>query len=132
MNSLDKKYPLNRLILAAVCSFKQTMHVPIKSKLSITLQECLMMCASTVGILMTYLGGRKRLIFCLLVGAVSNECLRCTRDKYSPKLHSSANNRNPGVVPPQLMVRFYTSAILFVVLWLIFVLKVFCSLSFTV
>ena len=34
-----------------------------------------------------------------------------TRDKYSPKLYSSANNMNPGVVPPQLMVYFYTSAI---------------------
>ena len=68
----------------------------------------------------------------LTCGSCFNECLRCTRDKYSPKLYSSANNMNPGVVPPQLMVRFYTSAILFVVLWLIFVLKVFCSLSFTV
>ena len=27
-------------------------------------------------------------------------------------IYSSANNMNPGVVPPQLMVHFYTSAIL--------------------
>ena len=39
--------------LSAVWSFELIMHVPIKSKLPITLQECLMMCASTVGTLMT-------------------------------------------------------------------------------
>ena len=44
--------------------------------------------------------------------STQSECLRCTRDKHSPKLYSSANNMNPGVVPPQLMVRFYTFAIL--------------------
>ena len=44
--------------------------------------------------------------------STQSECLRCTRDKHSPKLYSSANNMNPGVVPPQLMVRFYTSATL--------------------
>ena len=44
--------------------------------------------------------------------STQSECLRCTRDKHSPKLYSSANNMNPGVVPPQLMVCFYTSAIL--------------------
>ena len=49
MNSLGKKHPLNRLILSAMCSFKLTMHVVIKSKLPITLQECLMMYAPTVG-----------------------------------------------------------------------------------
>ena len=44
--------------------------------------------------------------------STESERLRCTRDKHSPKLYSSANNMNPGVVPPQLMVRFYTSATL--------------------
>ena len=63
--------------------------------------------------------------------STQSECLRCTRDKHSPKLYSSANNMNPGVVPPQLMVRFYTSATLFV-LWSFFVFKIFCSLSFRV
>ena len=47
------------------------------------------------------------------VSTSSTQCLRCTRDKHSPKFYSSANNNmNPGVVPPQLMVRFYTSVIL--------------------
>ena len=44
--------------------------------------------------------------------STQSECLRCTLDKHSPKLYSSANNMNPGVVPLQLMVRFYTSATL--------------------
>ena len=44
--------------------------------------------------------------------STESERLRCTRDKHSPKLYSSASNMNPGVVPPQLMVRFYTSATL--------------------
>ena len=44
--------------------------------------------------------------------STQSECLRCTRDTHSPKLYPSANNMNPGVVPPQLLVRFYTSAIL--------------------
>ena len=44
--------------------------------------------------------------------STQSEYLRCTRDKHSPKLYSSANNMNPGVVQPQLMVRFYTSATL--------------------
>ena len=35
----------------------------------------------------------------------STECLRCSRDKHTPKLYSSANNMNPGLVPPQLQVR---------------------------
>ena len=38
--------------------------------------------------------------------STESERLRCTCDKHSPKLYSSANNMNPGVVPPQLMVRF--------------------------
>ena len=32
------------------------------------------------------------------------ECLRCRRDKYIPKLYASANNMNPGPVPPELLV----------------------------
>ena len=44
--------------------------------------------------------------------STQSECLRCTRDKHSPKLYSSANKMNPGVVTPQLMVCFYISATL--------------------
>ena len=44
--------------------------------------------------------------------STQSECLRCTRDKHSPKLYFSANNMNSDEVPPQLMVRVYTSAIL--------------------
>ena len=32
------------------------------------------------------------------------ECLRCSRDKHIPKLYSSANNMNPGSVPPEVVV----------------------------
>ena len=35
----------------------------------------------------------------------STECLRCSRDKHTPKLYSIANNMDPGLVPPQLQVR---------------------------
>ncbi len=34
----------------------------------------------------------------------STECLRCSRDKHTPKLYSSANNMHPGSVPPELQV----------------------------
>ena len=34
----------------------------------------------------------------------STECLRCSRDKHIPKVCSSANNMNPGPIPPQLQV----------------------------
>ena len=34
----------------------------------------------------------------------STECLRCSRDKHIPKVYSSANNMNPGPIPPQLQV----------------------------
>ena len=34
----------------------------------------------------------------------SNECLCCSRDNHIPKLYSSANNINPGPIPPQLQV----------------------------
>ena len=34
----------------------------------------------------------------------SDECLCCSRDKHIPKLYSSANNMNPGPIPPQLHV----------------------------
>ena len=33
-----------------------------------------------------------------------NECIRCGNDKHIPKLFSSANNMDPGAVPPQLQV----------------------------
>ena len=36
----------------------------------------------------------------------SRECQRCSRDKHIPKLYSSANNMDPGPVPPQLQVSF--------------------------
>ena len=62
--------------------------------------------------------------------STQSEC-RCTRDKHSPKLHSSANNINPGVVPPQLMVPFYTSAILLLYYGLSLYLRssAFCNLG---
>ena len=34
-----------------------------------------------------------------------SECLRCSRDKLSPKLYSTANNMTPGPVPPELQVQ---------------------------
>ena len=33
-----------------------------------------------------------------------NKCIRCGNDKHIPKLFSSANNMDPGAVPPQLQV----------------------------
>jgi formylmethanofuran dehydrogenase subunit E len=40
------------------------------------------------------------------------ECMRCYRDKHTPKLYSSANGMNPGPLPSQLQVStcIYTSA----------------------
>ena len=40
----------------------------------------------------------------LTMAAGSTECRRCTQDKHIPKLYSTANNMNPGVVPHQLQV----------------------------
>ena len=34
-----------------------------------------------------------------------SECVRCSRDKHTPKLYSMANNMNPGPVPCELQVR---------------------------
>ena len=34
-----------------------------------------------------------------------SECVRCSRDKHTPKLYSMANNMNPGQVPSELQVR---------------------------
>ena len=34
-----------------------------------------------------------------------SECVRCSRDKHTPKLYSMANNMNPGQVPCELQVR---------------------------
>ena len=34
-----------------------------------------------------------------------SECVRCSRDKHTPKLYSMANNINPGQVPSELQVR---------------------------
>ena len=31
-------------------------------------------------------------------------CVRCCRDKHIPKMYSSANNMDPGPLPPQLQV----------------------------
>ena len=36
-----------------------------------------------------------------------HECIRCSRDKHSPKLYSAANNMSPGPVPPELQVSEY-------------------------
>ena len=36
-------------------------------------------------------------------------CVRCCRDKHVPKMCSSANNMDPGPLPPQLQVGTYTS-----------------------
>ena len=36
-------------------------------------------------------------------------CRRCAADKHVPKLFSSQNNMNPGVVPPELTVSCYTA-----------------------
>ena len=38
------------------------------------------------------------------VSSDETECLRCARDKYTPKIYSSANNMDPGSVLPELMV----------------------------
>ena len=38
--------------------------------------------------------------------SAGTECVRCFRDKYSPKAYSSQNNMHPGPVPQELMVRY--------------------------
>ena len=38
------------------------------------------------------------------VSSDDTECLRCARDKHTPKIYSSANNMDPGSVPSELMV----------------------------
>ena len=35
-------------------------------------------------------------------------CVLCCRDKHIPKMCSSANNMDPGPLPPQLQVGTYT------------------------
>ena len=45
--------------------------------------------------------------------SAESECLHCACDKHIPKLYSSANNMNPGIVPPELMVCFYTCTFLY-------------------
>ena len=37
------------------------------------------------------------------------ECMRCYRDKRTPKLYSAINKMNPGPQPPQLEVSIYVS-----------------------
>ena len=39
-----------------------------------------------------------------IVSPDSTECVRCRRDKHIPKVYSTANNMNPGPVPPELVV----------------------------
>ena len=34
----------------------------------------------------------------------STECVRCSRDKHTPKVYSTANNMHPGPIPTQLQV----------------------------
>ena len=36
--------------------------------------------------------------------SLQSECLRCQRDKMTPKLYSSANNMSPGSIPLELQV----------------------------
>ena len=45
--------------------------------------------------------------------SAESECLHCAGDKHIPKFYSFANNMNPGIVPPELMVRFYTCTFLY-------------------
>ena len=39
-----------------------------------------------------------------IVSPHCTECVRCRRDKHIPKVYSTANNMNPGPVPPELVV----------------------------
>ena len=39
------------------------------------------------------------------VTSAGTECVRCTRDKHSPKAYSSDNNIHPGPVPKELRVK---------------------------
>ena len=43
----------------------------------------------------------------------TTECMRCCRDKHTPKVYSSANNTDPGPLdlPPQLQVSFNTISV---------------------
>jgi len=36
----------------------------------------------------------------------NSECLRCSRDKYTPRVYSKSNNMHPGSVPLELQVSF--------------------------
>ena len=40
----------------------------------------------------------------LSMAAGCTECRHCNQDRHIPKLYSTANNMNPGIVPPQLQV----------------------------
>ena len=42
----------------------------------------------------------------ITVADLVTECRRCNLDKRIPKLYSSANNMNPGPVPPELQVNY--------------------------
>ena len=43
----------------------------------------------------------------LQLRSLSTECVRCSRDKHIPKVYSSANNMDPGPLPPQLQVNYH-------------------------
>ena len=45
----------------------------------------------------------------LRLGSQSTVCQRCTQDKHTPKLYSTANSMNPGPIPPQLQVSMHGS-----------------------
>ena len=47
----------------------------------------------------------------------STECVRCSRDKHTPKLYSSANNMDPGPVPSELQVSIYVFLHPFINVW---------------
>ena len=38
------------------------------------------------------------------MAAKHDECIRCSRDRGTPKLYSEDNNMHPGAIPPQLKV----------------------------
>ena len=44
----------------------------------------------------------------------TTECMRCSRDKHTPKLYSSANNMDPGSLPSQLQVSTAASTIVII------------------
>ena len=67
------------------------MHVPIKSKLPIPLQECLMMCASNVGILQC--GDTNDIITGEEAADILPTCGNCFNDQHKPKVFKCSKIR---------------------------------------